>query len=185
MLNHEGHSSLFILHHSIFIFSVQKVHFDSRLASRFQNPWSVRLWMMRSLPMALPTGMMIESIDERHCRVRMPYRWWLRNPFRSLFWAVMGMAAELTTGALVYAYASGSGMKFILVGMEARFLKKVTGKSFYICEGGDTVRRHIENLGVVPDARFDLPVLVTNAEGEHMAEFVFTWQIKPKAGGHA
>lgn len=141
----------------------------------------MRLWMLRSLPMALPVGLAIESIDERHCRVRLPYRPWLRNPFRSLFWAVMGMAAELCSGALVYAYASGTGCKFILAGMSGRFHRKVTGKSYYICEAGDVIRQHLQTLTPLADTTIDLPVVVRDTSGEIVADFVFTWQLRAAA----
>jgi acyl-coenzyme A thioesterase PaaI-like protein len=137
--------------------------------------------MLRSLPMAFPLGLVIESIDERHCRVRLPYRPWLRNPFRSLFWAVMGMAAELCSGALVYAYASGTGCKFILAGVSGRFHRKVTGKSFYICEAGDVIRKHLQDLTPLADTTIDLPVVVHDASGEIVADFVFTWQLRAAA----
>jgi YHS domain-containing protein len=113
--------------------------FDHQLAKKLLSPWKLRLWMVSKLPMGLLSGMVIEALDEKGCRVMLKDRRWIRNPFGSVFWAVMGMAAELSTGALMYTFASGTGMKFILVGIEAKFFKKARGKSFYFCDAGPEV----------------------------------------------
>ena len=75
--------------------------------------------------MGLLSGMVIQSLDEESCTVILKDRLWIRNPFGSVFWAVMGMAAELSTGALVYAYVSGTNIKYILTGVRGEFYKKV------------------------------------------------------------
>ena len=101
------------------------------------------------------------------------------NPFGSVFWAVMGMAAELSTGAIVYAYASDSNVKFILIGMEAKFLKKVKGKSFYFCDAGLNVSRSFEEVINNSDTSIVLlPVIASDEAGQILAEFTFTWQLR-------
>jgi hypothetical protein len=153
--------------------------FDARLARRLQNRWLLRLWMIKNLPMGLISGMYIESLDEGGCRVVLNDRWWIRNPFGSVFWAVMSMAAELSTGALVYAYASGPKLQFILVQVEAKFLKKAKGKSSYFCPAGQDVLRCIENLVNTDDSSIvSLPVVAQDRDGQILAEFIFFWRLR-------
>lgn len=154
--------------------------FDNALANRLLQPMSLRLWMVRHLPMAVPTRMKIVRLDGQGCKVEIPFRFWLKNPFGSLFWAVMGMGAELSTGALVYAYASGKPVRFILTSMEARFIKKVTSKSYYICEAGDQVSKLIENLSPLNSDSLTMPVVAYNEQNEEVANFSFTWQFQVK-----
>jgi Domain of unknown function (DUF4442) len=153
--------------------------FNTNLARRLTSPWQLRLWMLAKLPMGLVTGMYVESLNENNCVVVLKDRRWIRNPFGSVFWAVMGMAAELSTGALVYAYTSGSDVRFILVGMEAKFFKKARGKSYYFCDSGSDVLRSIEHLVNTNDPGFVmLPVTAKDQAGQVLATFIFQWQLR-------
>ncbi|MBK9106307.1 MAG: DUF4442 domain-containing protein [Saprospiraceae bacterium] len=98
------------------------------------------------LPMGLLSGMYIQSLDENRCVVVLKERWWITNPFGSVFWAVMGMAAELSTGALVYAHVQGPKVQFILVGMEGNFLRRRKAKVTIFVETGSEVLRSIEQI---------------------------------------
>ncbi|HUR31320.1 MAG TPA: DUF4442 domain-containing protein [Saprospiraceae bacterium] len=156
-----------------------KAHFNQQLAKDLLRPWKLRLWMLTHLPMGLASGMFIEHLNEGECKVVLKDRIWIRNPFGSVFWAVMGMAAELSTGSLVYAWCSEHKIKFILTGIEGRFLKKVTGKSFYFCQSGQEVLRSIELLENPGDtSSVILPVTAHDQAGQKVAEFQFTWSLK-------
>lgn len=153
--------------------------FNHTLSKQLTSPFRLRLWMLKHLPMGLLTGMVIEELNEQGCTVVLKDRWWIRNPFGSVFWAVMGMAAELSTGALVYAYTSGTGVKFILVGMEARFFKKARGKSYYFCGSGLDVFRNLENIMNIDDTSVVImPVTARDHSGQNIAEFSFHWQLR-------
>ena len=129
--------------------------------------------------MGLASGMFIVHLDESKCQVVLKNRFWIKNPFGSVFWAVMAMAGEMSTGALVYAWCSGHKIKFILTDMEGRFLKKVTGKSFYFCQSGQEVLRSIELLENPGDTNsVTLPVTAHDQAGQIVAEFQFTWSLK-------
>jgi len=156
--------------------------FNHDLAKKLTSSWKLRFWMATRLPMGMLSGMYIKSMDEGGCIVVLKDRWWIRNPFGSVFWAVMGMAAELSTGALVYAYTHKTGLRFILVGMEAKFLKKVKGKSYYFCESGSDFQECVSQLSPLNDTIILLfPVTARDEAGQLLAEFKFQWQLrKPK-----
>ncbi len=129
--------------------------------------------------MGLLSGVLIESLDENGCKVVLKDRPWIRNPFRSVFWAVMGMAAELSTGGLLYAYLSGTKTKYILTGMECSFFKKVRGKSYYFCSSGEEILRKLNSLENPGETcSIILPVSGSDQAGQKVAEFKFYWQLK-------
>lgn len=153
--------------------------YNRSFATKLSSPWKLRLWMAKNLPMGLLSGMYIQALDEQRCVVVLQERWWIRNPFGSVFWAVMGMAAELSTGALVYAHARGNNVKFILIGVEGNFFKKVKGKSYYFCETGSDVLRSIEQIVNPNDTSVViLPVTAKDEAGQLLAEFSFRWQLR-------
>ena len=50
------------------------------------------------LPAAWWCGVRLREIDKNRSVVTVTHRWINQNPFNSMFWAVQGMAAELSTG---------------------------------------------------------------------------------------
>lgn len=153
--------------------------FDSKLAASLKHKWKLRLWMVSKLPMGLISGMYITELNESNCIVLLKDRWWIHNPFRSVFWAVMSMAAELSTGALLVTQAQPAGIQFILVGFEAKFLKKAKGKSFYFCHSGEDVERAISDLLITSaTSTIVLPSLAKDEAGQILAEFQCYWQLR-------
>ena len=65
------------------------------------TPRKLNLFLAFKLPSAFLTGVRTRFLDDQRCVVVVKHRWINQNPFRSMFWAVQGMAAELSTGALL------------------------------------------------------------------------------------
>ena len=58
------------------------------------TPNQINKWMLFKLPAAWLTGVRISSISDTKCEVKVRFKWINQNPYRSMFWAVQGMAAE-------------------------------------------------------------------------------------------
>lgn len=148
-----------------------------------RNRFKYRLFLFRNLPAAYFAGLQIEQVDAEHCTVSVPYKWATRNPFRSTYFACLSMAAEMSTGTLAMAnvYQRRPGVSMLVVGTEARFSKKATGKTFFTCPDGLLIREAIERAVATAT-----PQTVTarsqglDAQGELIAEFAFTWSFKAK-----
>ena len=65
------------------------------------SPRKLNTFLIFKLPAAFFCGVRTKVLDDAKCVVSVKHRWINQNPFNSMFWAVQGMAAELTTGALV------------------------------------------------------------------------------------
>ena len=68
--------------------------------SLMKHPLKFRFFLLSKLPSAFFTGVRIRDVDERKCIVTVPFKWFTKNPFRSTYFACLGMAAEMSTGAL-------------------------------------------------------------------------------------
>ena len=64
------------------------------------SPSKLNIFLMFKLPAAYFTGVRAKHLDDTTCIVSVKHRWINQNPFKSMFWAVQGMAAELSTGAM-------------------------------------------------------------------------------------
>ena len=61
---------------------------------------SVRYFTLLKLPLVYFSGIRITNINADGVEASVKLKWINQNPFRSMFWAVQGMAAELTCGVL-------------------------------------------------------------------------------------
>ena len=139
---------------------------------------------MLKLPAAYFTGIRVKAIDERSCSVSVKYRWINQNPFKSMFWAVQGMAAELATGALVMAKIKSSGkiISMLVLNNNATFTKKATGRITFICHDGDKIEEAIAtSIKTGEGQRVWMQSVGTNSEGVAVSTFNFEWTLKVKS----
>src|SRR5690554_984945 len=145
------------------------------------SPRKINTFLMFKLPSAYITGVRVTAISEDQCVTTLKHRWINQNPFRSVFWAVQGMAAELSTGALVMGaiQESGENVSMLVVSNKASSTKKATGRVFFECTDGvrirETVQKAIESdtgqtIWVKSEGR--------DASGDVIAVFEFEWTLK-------
>ena len=153
-----------------------------RSRAQLLNGLAFRWFLIWRLPMGFLSGMRISKIDENACEVAVRYRWLNKNPFRSTFWAVMGMAAEMSTGAQLVSYTNGqkNPVRFILLSADSAFQKKAKGVTRFVCAEGHRIREHITQVALSGESKdLKLPVIALNEEGERVASFEFTWRLSP------
>ncbi|WP_456437441.1 DUF4442 domain-containing protein [Psychroserpens sp.] len=147
------------------------------------SPRKLNAFLSFKLPSAYLCGVRTKSLSETTCVVSVKHRWINQNPFNSMFWAVQGMAAELTTGALVMSKVKSSGQKMsmLVTGNDAKFTKKATGRIQFTCNQGkmidDAIAKAIET-GEGQTIRLNSKGI--NKEGMQVSDFNFEWSIKVK-----
>ena len=58
-------------------------------------------FLFLKLPSAFLCGVRLRSLNKERAVVTVTLNFLNKNPFKSMFWAVQGMAAELATGAII------------------------------------------------------------------------------------
>src|SRR5690606_41534093 len=79
------------------------------------TPKKLNQFLFFKLPSAFWCGVRVLSINESVCCVTVRHKWINQNPFRSMYFAVQAMAAELCTGALVMTAIQESGRKISML----------------------------------------------------------------------
>lgn len=156
----------------------------STFIRQMKHPVKFRLFLFAKLPAAYFAGVRIREIDEKKCRVTVPYKWLSQNPFRSTYFACLSMAAELSTGSLAMAhlYKIDPPVSMLVVKVESEYFKKATGRTSFVCEDGNFFEKAIEETIATGEARIVKAKSVgTNKEGEVVAEFYITWSFKVKS----
>ena len=138
--------------------------------------------MLFKLPAAWLTGVRILSISDTKCEVKVRFKWINQNPYRSMFWAVQGMAAELTTGMLLTKsiQESNTNISMLLVGNKSNFYKKAVGKIKFICDQGETAKELIDLTKKNITHKAWLKAKGFDETGDIVSEFDFEWSCKKR-----
>jgi hypothetical protein len=159
------------------------------LRRRITNPFLMRLYMLKSLPLGFMAGLRVDRFDGDVCAVSVPYGWRTTNPFRSTYFAAQSMAAELSTGAMaMYAVAqhavpNGPGeIAMLIVDLQATFGKKATDRATFVCEQGAVLRQAVARTVASGEAATATVETVGRmANGVEVARFSFTWSFKRRS----
>ncbi|APZ47549.1 thioesterase [Polaribacter reichenbachii] len=148
------------------------------------TPAKVNFFNLIKLPLAFFGGVRVKSITDSEVVVTIKHRWMNQNPFKSMFWAAQGMAAEMPTGILVMKaiYDSKRKVSMLVTHQEANFYKKATGRIVFTCSGGNEIREAIQKS--IETGEGQLIVLTSigrNTEGVEVSNFHFHWSIKVKS----
>ncbi|TCI92650.1 DUF4442 domain-containing protein [Tenacibaculum sp. M341] len=148
------------------------------------TPSKVNLFLLFKLPSAFITGVRVVLLDEEKSVIKVKHRWMNQNPFKSMFWAVQGMAAEFATGILMVREIQNSGKKIsmLVTNMDATFTKKATGIIRFECNQAGLIRETIQKA---IDTKEGQTVVLTsegfNEEGISVSKFNFEWSVKVKS----
>ena len=111
---------------------------SSTFIKLMKHPVKFRMFLFTKLPAAWFAGVRVREVDEKKCRVTVPYKWLSQNPFRSTYFACLSMAAEMSTGALAMAqlYKLNPPVSMLVVKVESEYFKKANGRTSFLCEDG-------------------------------------------------
>ncbi|MFV0541557.1 MAG: DUF4442 domain-containing protein [Aestuariibaculum sp.] len=136
------------------------------------------------LPSAYICGVRTKYIDATTCKVTVKHRWINQNPFKSMFWAVQGMAAEFSTGALMISkiQATGKRVSMLVTSNRATFTKKATGKIMFTCNDGHLIDKALSKTLETGEGQTVIMTSVgVNEDGVTVSTFNFEWSIKLKS----
>ena len=147
------------------------------------KPSQINKFALFKLPAAYFSGVRVKSISEESCVTSVKHRWINQNPFKSMFWAVQGMAAELSTGALVMSCIKDSNARIsmLVANNRANFSKKATGRITFTCNDGQAIKNAIEKAVQTGEGQTCwMKSEGVNANGDVVSFFEFEWTVKVK-----
>ena len=155
-----------------------------KLLKRFNSLLIFKIGSFLKLPLVFLTGLKVLKFDIEESLVQVNYNYLNKNPFNSIYFAVLSMAAELSTGLYALLYTTGlkPSCAFIITKMKANFIKKASGITIFICKDGEKIKTAIdkclkENISV----KVKVKSTGNNELGEPVAEFEFIWSFKQRS----
>lgn len=140
--------------------------------------------MLSKLPAAFFAGLAVESFDETKAVITVKQKWFNKNPFGSIYFAVLTMAAEMSTGILCMAniYKRNPAVSMLVVKTEAFFYKKATGKILFTCSDGLAIEAIVEDAIASGEGKsIACKSIGTNESNEIVAEIICTWSFKARS----
>lgn len=147
-------------------------------------PRTINWFMLFKLPLAYIGGVRVKELSRTRAVVNIKHRWMNQNPFRSLFWAAQGMAAEMSTGVLVIQEIRNSGreISMLVTHQEGSFFKKATGRITFTCDDGELVQSAIQQSIISGEGQqIILNSIGKNEDGVEVCSFKFQWSLKVKS----
>lgn len=147
------------------------------------TPKRINRFMIFKLPLAYLGGVRVVSIEKETAIVNITHKWLNQNPFKSMFWAAQGMAAEMSTGVLVMKGIEniGKNVSMLVTNQRGNFTKKATGKIRFECHHGGLVANALEESSKTGQGRvITMKTEGFNTEGVSVCNFHFEWSLKVK-----
>lgn len=158
----------------------QQEQFRQKIASPINFWW----FLLTSVPAGWIAGMRLRELKATGAITSIPFKFLNKNPFKSIYFAVQSMAAELSTAALVLLHCHGykPSIAYIIVDLEAKFVKKAIGRTFFTCEDGHLVKDAVNHcLTTGEPAVVSLKTIGKMKDGTVVSEFVFSWSLKQRS----
>ena len=148
------------------------------------NQLKYTFFLFFQLPSAFFCGVRLKYLDSFKSIVSINHSWFNKNPFKSIFWAAQGMAAELTTGSLIKNAIKESGMNvsYLVIENKSSFYKKATGKIIFECNQGKELQDLFNSFDKDNNkAIIELKSIGTDSNNIKVSEFSFTWSLKVRS----
>lgn len=141
-----------------------------------KSPIQYNIYNFFKLPSVWWCGIRVKSVNEESCLVSVKHRWINQNPFKSMFWAVQGMAAELSTGLLLMNEISRSKKSFsmLVLNNKANFKKKARGVITFRCDEGLKAKNAIDKaIQTRQPSTISMKSVGSDYSGDIVSEFIF------------
>jgi hypothetical protein len=140
--------------------------------------------MLTRLPSAWFAGLVIEELTAQKAVISVRQKWFNKNPFHSIYVAILSMPAEVSTGILSMGalYKRNPSVSMLAVNMEGAFVKKATGKILFTCSDGQQINEAVERaISTGQSVTIKCRSVGTNESDEVVAQFYFTWSFKARS----
>ena len=134
--------------------------------------------------LAFIAGIHVKQLNNEQAQTTVRYKWLTQNPFRSMYFACLAMAAEMSTGLLVMNLFADlkPPVSMLITQSNSVYLKKAVGKITFTCNDGNRIAEALRKLQTQENGvTIELKSTGINSDNEIVAEYTFTWSLKAKA----
>jgi hypothetical protein len=157
---------------------------NEKLLCSIRNPFWFAYFLLLKLPVGLLTGLKLKEVTAEKAVVCIKYQWINKNPFHSIYFGCLAMAAELASGTLGLVHTMGlkPNVSVLVVHMEADFVKKGRGRVYFTCADGALIAKAVQEAKQTGEpTRVVATSVGLDENGKEIATFRITWSFKAKS----
>lgn len=131
--------------------------------------------------MVAVAGIRVKKLDAEKCETTVPFKHLNKNPFKSMYFAVQAMAAEISTAipAMIAIEKHDLSVAMLVVENKSEFYKKGVSKITFTCEDIQGFSETIEKCISTKEAHtYTAKTTGTMSDGTVVSVFYFTWSFK-------
>jgi hypothetical protein len=154
---------------------------QNKLKKKMLNPFVFFLFTLFKVPAVALAGVRVRKLEENICEATVPFKFLNKNPFKSMYFAVQAMAAEISTAvpAMIAIEKHHESVAMLVVETKAEFFKKGISKVTFTCESGPDFAAALEKSIQTKEAITVVAKTTgTMADGTVVSVFYFTWSFK-------
>ena len=157
--------------------------YSQNLRKAFTSKFKLSLYFLKHMPMGFLNGLKVTEFADNKASVSVPYNYLTKNPFKSMYFAVQSMAAELASGVIAIEAVSKAfvPVSMLVLKMDAEFVKKARSRITFTCKDAQKI---IGAINESIETNEGNTVVITSEgkdnEGDIVSKFHFTWTFKPK-----
>ena len=151
------------------------------IIQKMKNPVFLFFFLLFKLPSACIAGIKVKSLNEKKSEINIPFKFTNKNPFKSIYFAIQSMGAEFSTAALAVVAMSKytNSIAYIVVNLNAEFLKKANSKVTFTCEDGLLFEQGIKKcIAENKPIEITAKTIGRMEDGTVVSIFNFTWSFK-------
>ena len=151
--------------------------------SRCLGMFKYNFFLFKDLPSAWLCGVRVKDLNDKKCIISVRHNWFNSNPFKSLYWAVQGMASELATGLAIIDFVNKNKLKIsmLVISNESKFLKKAKGLIRFECDQVKALKKTLSSLSKNKTTdKIKLKSTGYDESGDVVSEFIYEWSFKLK-----
>ena len=156
---------------------------NAELLKSINNPFRFALFLLVKLPIGFLAGLRLVQATPTQAVVCIKYQYITKNPFHSIYFGCLAMAAELASGTLGLVYSMGlfPEVSMLVVHMEADFIKKGKGRVYFTCTDGEMLGQAARETRATGESRTVIATSIgRDINGFEIARFKITWSFKAK-----
>lgn len=157
---------------------------QQKLIKRLTSPLLFKTFCLFKIPLLALTNTKVTQLSTSFCTTTVPFKHLNKNPFKSMYFAVQSMAAELSTASLAMLALEefNESIAYIVTNCSATFTKKADNTVTFKCIDYDSFKTGIQKaVSTGESVEISVNTIGTLPNGQEVASFTFTWSFKKRS----
>lgn len=147
------------------------VQATSYLPKTMRDTLGLRAFGALKVPLILYCMPQVQRVDQDACVIAVPLTWRTRNHYKSMYFGVLAIGADMTAGLLAMNLTQNSdkAVGLLFKDFKADFHKRAMGDVVFRCDDGALVRQMVDRVLASPERVNETVTVLAHCPSDHNA----------------